>query len=185
MLVLTNAEEVDLPHPEFKWWYEAMIGKGATLRPLKLDVPILISTTNSLDEPLLIAASKAVYFRSRLFMPERAPRTIAEREEVALRVKKAVYAEDADVVALRSAVANMEAAIQYQESSHRREPIPEDVKLLVWARDGGACVRCGSQKDLHFDHIIPVSKGGGTSEANVQILCRTCNLRKSDNIAAG
>jgi len=36
---------------------------------------------------------------------------------------------------------------------------------------------------LHFDHIIPVAKGGGNTKKNIQILCQTCNLKKADHIA--
>ena len=43
-------------------------------------------------------------------------------------------------------------------------------------------MRCGSKDKLHFDHIIPVSKGGSNTEANIQILCGACNLKKSDKI---
>ena len=78
---------------------------------------------------------------------------------------------------------NVEAAIEYQRSGPKRDPIADDVKLLVWARDGGACVRCGSKENLHFDHIIPVAKGGGGEVTNIQILCQRCNLQKSDKIA--
>lgn len=64
----------------------------------------------------------------------------------------------------------------------RRETIPEDVRIFVWRRDGGRCVQCGSQENLEFDHIIPVSKGGSNTARNIQLLCETCNRRKSDNI---
>jgi hypothetical protein len=61
--------------------------------------------------------------------------------------------------------------------------IPTEVKLKVWQRDKARCVMCGSSSDLHFDHIIPFSMGGSSLDAkNVQLLCRTCNLRKSDAI---
>jgi len=61
--------------------------------------------------------------------------------------------------------------------------IPTDVKLLVWQRDRGRCIACGSTEDLHFDHIIPYSLGGSSLDVrNIQILCRTCNLKKSDSI---
>ena len=61
--------------------------------------------------------------------------------------------------------------------------IPTSVKVEVWKRDKGRCVICGSEKDLHFDHIIPYSKGGSSNTAkNVQILCAKCNLNKSDKI---
>ncbi|MDZ5087382.1 HNH endonuclease, partial [Mycolicibacterium parafortuitum] len=63
-----------------------------------------------------------------------------------------------------------------------RAPIPQHVKAEVWQRDGGRCVDCGSTEYLEYDSIIPKSKGGADSERNLQILCRRCNLAKSDRI---
>ena len=61
--------------------------------------------------------------------------------------------------------------------------IPSDVKLAVCKRDGGKCVRCGSTDNLHFDHVLPFSKGGSSLlEENVQLLCARHNLEKSDRI---
>ena len=61
--------------------------------------------------------------------------------------------------------------------------IPSAVKLQVWIRDGGKCRLCGSVEDLHFDHIIPYSRGGSSATAeNIQILCAKHNLEKSDRI---
>jgi hypothetical protein len=37
--------------------------------------------------------------------------------------------------------------------------IPSSVKAEVWKRDEGKCVMCGSKNNLHFDHVIPFSKG--------------------------
>jgi len=64
----------------------------------------------------------------------------------------------------------------------KREPIPQDIMDKVWNRDGGKCVKCGSQENLEFDHIIPFSKGGATTYRNLQLLCKKCNLKKLDNI---
>lgn len=61
--------------------------------------------------------------------------------------------------------------------------IPTLIKRKVWERDQGKCVDCGSTQDLHFDHIIPFSKGGSSSDLrNVQLLCGKHNLQKSDKI---
>jgi len=61
--------------------------------------------------------------------------------------------------------------------------IPTSVKLEVWKRDKGGCVRCGSHDNLHFDHIIPYSKGGSSLVSeNIQILCARHNLEKRDKI---
>ncbi len=68
-------------------------------------------------------------------------------------------------------------------NSLRRERITEKVRHEVWRRDQGKCVRCGSSKNLEFDHIIPVSRGGSNTARNIQLLCESCNRRKSDSIA--
>ena len=60
--------------------------------------------------------------------------------------------------------------------------IPQDVKHAVWQRDGAKCTQCGATSYLEFDHIIPHTKGGANTVANVQLLCRSCNLKKSDRI---
>jgi hypothetical protein len=68
------------------------------------------------------------------------------------------------------------------ESSATRQPIPDDVKMFVWQRDGGRCVKCGSKENLEFDHIVPLSKGGSNTERNLQLLCERCNRSKGGNL---
>ncbi len=71
---------------------------------------------------------------------------------------------------------------QFIDKQGKREPIPQDIMDKVWNRDGGKCVKCGSQQNLEFDHIIPFSKGGATTYRNLQILCKSCNIEKSNLI---
>ncbi|MCP4612707.1 MAG: HNH endonuclease [Planctomycetes bacterium] len=69
-----------------------------------------------------------------------------------------------------------------QDILHRRI-IPTKIKLEVWKRDGGKCTVCGATDELHFDHILPYSKGGTSIKTeNVQLLCARHNLQKSDKI---
>ena len=42
------------------------------------------------------------------------------------------------------------------------------------------CVICNSTRDLQIDHIYPLSKGGSDAFGNLQVLCATCNIRKSN-----
>jgi hypothetical protein len=65
----------------------------------------------------------------------------------------------------------------------RRRIIPSAVKLEVWKRDGGKCVKCGATDELHFDHDLPWSKGGTSLIVeNVQLLCARHNIGKRDKI---
>lgn len=101
-----------------------------------------------------------------------------DAEAVALLAWDRVRRQDARIERLRKVRAAEEAV-----TGARRERIPDDVRLFVWSRDDGRCVRCGAEDDLQFDHVIPVARGGGNAAENVQILCGTCNRAKGDRIA--
>lgn len=68
------------------------------------------------------------------------------------------------------------------EASKQRERIPEAVRVAVWRRDQGKCVRCSSRKNLEYDHIIPIGKGGSNAVRNVELLCEECNGLKGNRI---
>ena len=78
------------------------------------------------------------------------------------------------------AVAMMEQADTFTSA---REPIPDDVRIFVWNRDGGRCTRCHSNERLEFDHVIPVALGGSNTARNLQLLCETCNREKGASLA--
>lgn len=93
----------------------------------------------------------------------------------------------------RNAQANLRRARQMGAS------ICENVNRLVVAdRDGWICQLCFDPIDpntphklengqnnpwyLHIDHVIPLSRGGDHSYANVQASHATCNLRKHNSL---
>jgi hypothetical protein len=87
------------------------------------------------------------------------------------------------LLAVETSEEDAEAEAQAPEQQARRRVIPTSVKLEVWKRDEGKCVTCGATDELHFDHILPFSKGGTSMKAeNVQLLCARHNLEKSANI---
>jgi 5-methylcytosine-specific restriction endonuclease McrA len=57
----------------------------------------------------------------------------------------------------------------------------EDVRRIYAAQKGKcACCKTKVGNTYHVDHIQPLSKGGSNWPSNLQILCPTCNLSKSD-----
>ena len=59
----------------------------------------------------------------------------------------------------------------------------ERTKLEAYERQRGRCAICGKHfeiGEMHGDHIVPWSKGGKTVPENCQMLCTTCNIKKSD-----
>jgi HNH endonuclease len=67
-------------------------------------------------------------------------------------------------------------------ATHKRTPIPKDIKRAVWERDEGLCVECGSDFDLQYDHVIPVAMGGASTVENLQLLCAACNQSKGGRL---
>lgn len=189
--ILTHLEAADQPEDECRWQIDLTIGDGPNARGLTIDLEPFLSPSDykkSSNEPIFFSTNSGkerrtlIFFRGLFFLSERPIYTETDKKEVILRVKKLAYDEDTELVRLRSAVANIEAAVEYTKSGPIRRPIPDDVKMLAWRRDGAACVNCGTNSKLQFDHIIPVAKGGGDTAENIQILCASCNLRKSASI---
>lgn len=88
-----------------------------------------------------------------------------------------------DVFKFKLHLLDDDASGRSREVVHSRV-IPGPVKAEVWKRDNGQCRKCGSKDNLHFDHILPFSKGGTSLlPENIQILCARHNLQKSDRIA--
>ena len=69
-----------------------------------------------------------------------------------------------------------------QRVQYDRFRIPENVRVDVWRRDQGKCVRCGSRINLEYDHIVPISKGGSNTARNIELLCQNCNREKGNKI---
>lgn len=68
---------------------------------------------------------------------------------------------------------------QLHKVAPEREPIPAYLRRRILARDDNACRYCGSMDGpFHMDHVMPVSKGGPTTQGNLVTACETCNLRK-------
>ena len=66
-----------------------------------------------------------------------------------------------------------------------RGKVSNKMRFAVYSRDGNRCRKCGSSYDLEVDHIFPISKGGKTVMDNLQTLCHSCNVAKSNTVEDG
>lgn len=56
-------------------------------------------------------------------------------------------------------------------------------KIAAYSRQNGICPVCGEHfefDEMEGDHIKPWSKGGETTPDNCQMLCKSCNAKKTD-----
>lgn len=81
-----------------------------------------------------------------------------------------------------------EELIAKKLSKKQREPISPHLRAKILKRDNYTCQDCGrgpkrqSGVTLEVHHIKPVSKGGKSTEENLETNCLDCNRGKSDRL---
>jgi len=102
-----------------------------------------------------------------------------------LKLEQLIGATDSvDLSAFADFVAFAEVEDHTYEDRFAKRRIPDPMRAEVLLRDGARCRRCRTTVNLEVDHIVPLSKGGKTEEANLQTLCRRCNRRKWKKLVA-
>ena len=102
-----------------------------------------------------------------------------------IKLEQLIGATDSvDLSAFTDFVAGAEVERPSCEDRLAKRRIPDSLRAEVLLRDGARCRRCRTAVNLEIDHIVPVSKGGRTEEANLQTLCRRCNRRKWKKLVA-
>ncbi|MEU3281590.1 HNH endonuclease [Streptomyces antibioticus] len=105
-----------------------------------------------------------------------------ERYHLAHRAWYQLNRDKAIAATKRWAEANRErVALTSRLKKHRRRAagvLTAAEWQLIVALHGRRCLACGSDGPLTIDHVVPVSKGGVNTAANVQPLCSTCNTSK-------
>jgi 5-methylcytosine-specific restriction endonuclease McrA len=57
-------------------------------------------------------------------------------------------------------------------------------KIQLFIAAGGKCLGCGNplKRGWHADHHLPFSRGGKTVTSNGRAKCRTCNLKRGNQL---
>lgn len=94
-----------------------------------------------------------------------------------------------DISNLNKLVSYLNDLVKFRNSIiGQRALMTSNLREKIKNRDNNTCQKCSlSSKDiknllLEIDHIIPLSKGGITSENNLQTLCWKCNRTKGSKI---
>jgi len=81
----------------------------------------------------------------------------------------------------RPVVIRLSTYVRIPRDAHSRKI----TRRAVFARDRWTCQYCGIERTtLTVDHVIPRSKGGGSSWDNIVASCAPCNRRKGDRLPA-
>ena len=78
----------------------------------------------------------------------------------------------------RPVVIRLVTYVRIPRDAHRRKI----TRRAVFARDDWTCQYCGSRSNLTVDHVVPRSKGGGSSWDNIVASCAPCNRRKGNSL---
>lgn len=78
-----------------------------------------------------------------------------------------------------------------QKSKRRKAQMRDSVAIQVTGKQISArfaefdhrCAYCGVAGDLHIEHVLPISKGGGHALGNILPACKSCNFSKRDHDA--
>lgn len=78
---------------------------------------------------------------------------------------------------------NFEMTEYQYNCDNQRKLMTAELRTQIIERDDSICQICGKKcknNEIEIDHIKPISKGGKTSLSNLQVLCMTCNRKKSN-----
>jgi 5-methylcytosine-specific restriction endonuclease McrA len=76
-----------------------------------------------------------------------------------------------------------------QKSKRRKAQMRNSVAIQVSGQEISArfakfdhrCAYCGAGGDLHIEHVVPISRGGGHAIGNIVPACESCNYSKRDH----
>ncbi len=102
---------------------------------------------------------------------------LKERAEVIEHASWHLHAESFTMA--RPVVIRLITYVKIPRDAHSRKI----TRRAVFARDGWSCQYCGTKHGtLTVDHVIPRSKGGGSTWDNIVTCCAPCNRRKGDRL---
>lgn len=126
----------------------------------------------------------------RIRTKDRAQEYYKKRKELGLIKSDIYYKKNSDAIKarVRQYTSNNPEKVRLISSKKRAVKkratgnISKDIaqRLLILQRNKCACCRIDfNQAKYHLDHIVALANGGEHDDKNIQLLCQSCNCRKS------
>ena len=149
---------------------------------IKNDIPFLIRTFN-MKKFMLKLGFREIEF-STLYFPKYTFRYVSPGGN------KSTHCDiNLDIDNLNEFVQYLSELVKFKKSAAgQRALMTSKLREKIKQRDNYTCQKCGiSTNDernllLEIDHIIPISKGGMSTEENLQTLCWKCNRTKGAKV---
>ncbi|MBR4291942.1 MAG: HNH endonuclease [Oscillospiraceae bacterium] len=152
--------------------------RESILSSISTEVPFMIRkfSRKKLEEKLGFDAVdfNALYFPKYVFMYTSSGGNASTQCDVTMNIEN-----------LNQFVLYLSELVKFRKSAAgQRALMTSKLRQAIKERDGFSCKYCGASvaKEpnllLEIDHIVPVSKGGLTTEDNLQTLCWRCNRSK-------
>lgn len=163
--------------------YKSLINeRDKIISSIKGDIPLLIKTFSSKKLPQKLGFYdidlKTPYFPKYVFSYVSSGGNASLQNEVIL-----------DIPNLNKFVTYLSEVVKFKKSARaQRALMTSQLRRKIMERDNFSCQICGlSNREepnllLEIDHIIPIAKGGMTTEDNLQTLCWRCNRSKGSKI---
>jgi 5-methylcytosine-specific restriction endonuclease McrA len=146
--------------------------------------PDAIKETLGLRESLLRKAGKSPTVADLVEAERR--RYLREHPEIKREIKRVKSLEKHH----RRYLADPDYRLYHRQKSKRRKAqIKNSVAIQVTGKQISArfakfdhrCAYCGATGDLHIEHVLAISKGGGHALGNIVPACQCCNYSKRDH----
>lgn len=136
---------------------------------------ILSNATNYYknNQEKVLSYQKKYYELNSKKVKSRQRKYILNNKEVVLKSKKMEYRKNIDKY--RAARLRRKARVRMLEHD-----FTDSDRIKILNDFNGSCCLTGRGEDIHMDHVLPLSKGGGTVVGNIIPLAGELNLSKND-----
>ena len=156
-----------------------------TISPSHVELKVVLDqkTMAKLEEVRALLGPKGVELSHDQLLQVMAEAAIAKLKEKRFGKRRVQQTQELQTIEEATSSQSLGASKGDEKKSVRNPRyLPAAVKHAVWQRDQGQCCKCGSRRNLQYDHIEPLGIGGKSGIENLRLLCFSCNQRAAMHV---